>query len=98
MGTSFLVLVDAPSKLLEVITRSLLTAEKSITVAHKIFAAHGLLWQIVSDNVHKSISIQNFILLQLMERQKDWSRLLKMHWKQLYLMLDHSEPNWLDSW
>ena len=49
-GGSFLVIVDAKSKWLEVLRMSNTTAEATINALRTVFAAHGLLEELVTDN------------------------------------------------
>ena len=50
LGATFLIIVDAYSKWLEVIPMSSTTAERTITELRKLFATHGLPTQVVTDN------------------------------------------------
>ena len=50
LGATFLIVVDAYSKWLEVIPMSSTTAERTITELRKLFATHGLPTQVVTDN------------------------------------------------
>ena len=50
LGASFLIVVDAYSKWLEVIPMSSTTAERTVTELRKLFATHGLPTQVVTDN------------------------------------------------
>ena len=50
LGESFLVVVDAKSKWLEVLRVSSTTAEATVQALRVLFATHGLPEEIVSDN------------------------------------------------
>ena len=50
LGATFLIVVDAYSKWLEVIPMSSTTAERTIIELRKLFATHGLPTQVVTDN------------------------------------------------
>ena len=55
-GKSYLLVVDAHSKWPEIVELSSTTAQRTIAELHKIFAAHGLPQQLVSDNGPQFIS------------------------------------------
>ena len=50
MGQQFLIMVDAHSKWPEVIPMTVTSAEKTVIEMRRVFATHGLPYQIVSDN------------------------------------------------
>ena len=50
LGATFLIVVDAYSKWLEVIPMSSTMAERTITELRKLFSTHGLPTQVVTDN------------------------------------------------
>ena len=63
MGKMFLVLVDAHSKLLEVVVVSSPSSQQAITALRNIFSKHGLPEMLVSDNgsAFTSIEFQTFV-------------------------------------
>ena len=64
LGSMFLVVVDAHSKWVEVIMMSSTTSEKTITELWKLFAAHGLPEQLVSDNGPQFTSMEFDVFLK----------------------------------
>ena len=57
-GHMFLVVVDSHSKWLEVVPVSFPTTMKTVEVLRRLFASHGLLEQLVSDNGPQFTSIE----------------------------------------
>ena len=64
LGATFLIVVDAYSKWLEVIPMSSTTAERTITELRKLFATHGLPTQVVTDNGPQFISQEFEVFLK----------------------------------
>ena len=58
MGNMYVVVVDAHSKWVEVIMMSSTISEKTITKLRELFAAHGILEQLVSDNGPQFTSVE----------------------------------------
>ena len=60
----YLVVVDAYSKWMEVIMMTSTTSERTITELRKLFAAHGLPEQLVSDNGPQFTSVEFDVFLK----------------------------------